>query len=547
MIHYYFRFTFLLIFLSFSQFLLAQSFTLQDSLRGSITEERAWWDLNHYHLSLEVVIEDKYIEGNNVITYKVLKPHQVMQIDLQRPLEITSVSQNGKKLQVESNENAHFVHLVEKQVVGEVNSIIVSYKGNPRAAARAPWDGGFSWKKDKEGNDFVATSCQGLGASVWWPCKDHMYDEVDSLLMSIEIPMHLSDVSNGRLRGVDVNEKKKTKTFHWAVTNPINNYGVNLNIGNYVNWEEIYNGEKGNLDLSYWVLEYNESKGKQQFQEVPRMLDAFEHWFGPYPFYEDGYKLVEAPYLGMEHQSSVTYGNHFMNGYLGTDLSGTGWGLKFDFIIIHESGHEWFANNITHKDMADMWIHEGFTNYSESIFLDYHFGKEAGQEYVRGVRKNIQHLKPLIGPRDVNYQEYPGDVYYKGANILNTLRSIVNDDEVWRNLFRGMNEHFYHQTINSSDLEKYIAEYLKMDLDGFFNQYLRHASLPIFEYFYRDGNLFYRWDNTISEFNMPVDIQFEGEGALRLFPEVNWKNKELPETAFEVDPNYLIATFKSAQ
>ncbi len=547
MIHYYFRFTFLLIFLSFSQFLLAQSFTLQDSLRGSITEERAWWDLNHYHLSLEVVIEDKYIEGNNVITYKVLKPHQVMQIDLQRPLEITSVSQNGKKLQVESNENAHFVHLVEKQVVGEVNSIIVSYKGNPRAAARAPWDGGFSWKKDKEGNDFVATSCQGLGASVWWPCKDHMYDEVDSLLMSIEIPMHLSDVSNGRLRSVDINEKKKTKTFHWAVTNPINNYGVNLNIGNYVNWEEIYNGEKGNLDLSYWVLEYNESKGKQQFQEVPKMLDAFEHWFGPYPFYEDGYKLVEAPYLGMEHQSSVTYGNHFMNGYLGTDLSGTGWGLKFDFIIIHESGHEWFANNITHKDMADMWIHEGFTNYSESIFLDYHFGKEAGQEYVRGVRKNIQHLKPLIGPRDVNYQEYPGDVYYKGANILNTLRSIVNDDEVWRNLLRGMNEHFYHQTINSSDLEKYISEYLKMDLDGFFNQYLRHASLPIFEYFYRDGSLFYRWDNTISEFNMPVDIQFEGEGALRLFPEVNWKNKELPETAFEVDPNYLIATFKSAQ
>ncbi len=533
--------------LCITQSLVGQTFTMQDSLRGSITEERAWWDLSHYHLSVEVVIQDKYIEGKNQITYKVLEPNQVMQIDLQRPLEITKVIQNGNELSWESKENAHLITLKEKQIVGAMNKLTVHYKGTPRPAARAPWDGGFSWKKDANGKDFVATSCQGLGASVWWPCKDHMYDEVDSLLMSVEVPMHLSDVSNGRLRGVELNEKKKTKTFHWVVANPINNYGVNLNIGDYVHWDEVYQGEKGSLDVSYWVLKDNEAKAKEQFKEVPRMLEAFEHWFGPYPFYEDGYKLVEAPYLGMEHQSSVTYGNHYMNGYLGTDLSGTGWGLKFDFIIIHESGHEWFANNITHRDMADMWIHEGFTNYSESIFLDYHYGKEAGQEYVRGVRKNIEHLKPLIGPRDVNYQGYPGDVYYKGSNILNTLRTIVNDDDKWRDLLRGMNEKFYHQTINSSDLEKYIADFLKMDLTGFFNQYLRQAAMPILEYYHRDGKLYYRWDNTISEFDMPVDLNFEDGNTLRVFPTVNWDAIKIPDTAFDVDPNYLIAIFKSAE
>jgi aminopeptidase N len=357
--------------------------------------------------------------------------------------------------------------------------------------------------------------------------------------------MKLSDVSNGRLRKVEINKKKKTKTFHWAVVNPINNYGVNLNIGDYVQWEEVYQGEKGPLDLSYWVLRANESKARKQFKEVPRMMEAFEHWFGPYPFYEDGYKLVEAPYLGMEHQSSVTYGNHYMNGYLGTDLSKTGWGLKFDFIIVHESGHEWFANNVTHRDMADMWIHEGFTNYSESLFLDYHFGKEAGQEYVRGVRRNIEHLKPLIGPRDVNYQEYPGDVYYKGSNILNTLRAIVNNDDQWRGLLRGINAEFYHQTINSADLEKYMAEYLKMDLEGFFDQFLREANLPVLEYYYKDGKLQYRWDNTVMHFDMPVDLNFEDGDTVRIFPSADWKSKDLPKANFKVDPNYMIGTFES--
>lgn len=523
----------------------SQQFTHQDTLRGSVTPERIWWDLSHYHLSLEVIIEDKFITGNNMITYEVLQENKVMQIDLQTPLKITKVIEEGKELEFERDGNAYFIQLQKDQVVGDVNHITVYYEGNPRPAIRAPWDGGFSWKKDKNGNDFVATSCQGLGASVWWPCKDHMYDEADSLLLSVEIPMHLSDVSNGRLRKVETNKKKKTKTFHWAVTNPINNYGVNLNIGDYVTWAEKYKGEKGNLDMSYWVLRMNEEKAKEHFKEAPMMMEAFEHWFGPYPFYEDGFKLVEAPYLGMEHQSSVTYGNHYMKGYLGHDTSDTGWGLKFDFIIIHESGHEWFANNITHRDMADMWIHEGFTNYSESLYLDYHYGKAAGQEYVRGLRRNIQHLKPLIGPRDVNYQEYPVDVYNKGGNILNTLRTVVNNDEAWRGVLRAMNKKFYHQTINSADLESFMSDYLKLDLTGFFDQYLRKPNIPVLEYYYKDGKLNYRWDNVVTHFEMPVDLIYEDGNSLRIFPNANWKSKELPNTEFNIDPNYMIGVFES--
>ncbi len=371
-----------------------------------------------------------------------------------------------------------------------------------------------------------------------------MYDEVDSMDISVEVPEHLTDVSNGVLKKIDHNKDQKTKTFHWTVKNPINNYGVNLNIGDYVNWSEVYKGEKGDLDVNYWALKEDEEKAKKQFQEVPRMLEAFEHWFGPYPFYEDGFKLIQAPYLGMEHQSSVTYGNQFANGYLGRDLSTTGWGLKFDFIIVHESGHEWFANNITHKDMADMWIHESFTNYSESLFLDYFFGKEAGQEYVRGTRTAIGNQKPMIGPYGVNYEGYPGDVYYKGGNLLNTLRTIVNDDEKWRGVLRALGEKFYHKTVTSEELEAYMGEYLALDLNSFFDQYLRDRRLPTLEYYFKDGKLNYRWINAINSFKMPVDISIDGK-TLRIQPTNRWMNIEVPGNELVVDPNYYIAILKS--
>lgn len=522
----------------------AQEFTRQDSLRGSVTPERAWWNLTYYHLDIEVMPEDKSIKGMNTIRYKAIVSSDVLQVDLQPPLKITKVTQAGKTLDFTSEGNAHFVKLKDKQVAGEIHEIIVHYEGKPKEAARAPWDGGFSWKKDNNGIDFIATSCQGLGASVWWPTKDHMYDEVDSMRISVEVPEHLMNVSNGRLIGTDHNKRKKTKTYHWEVKNPINNYGVNLNIGDYVSWKETYAGEKGDLDVTYWALKQDEAKARKTYVEVPRMLKAFEHWFGPYPFYEDGYQLVQAPYLGMEHQSSITYGNGFQNGYLGRDLSTTGWGLKFDFIIVHESGHEWFANNITHKDHADMWIHESFTNYSESLFLDYHFGKAAGQEYVRGTRTAIGNKLPMIGPYDVNYDGYPGDVYYKGGNMLNTLRTLTNDDEKWRGMLRSVGEEFYHQTVTSTEFEAYIAEFLGMNLDATFDQYLRDKRLPTLEYYFKAGNLNYRWINAIDSFDMPVDVMVDGK-TVRLTPKTRWGRMATTATDLTVDENFYIGILKS--
>jgi aminopeptidase N len=521
-------------------------FSRQDSLRGSITKERAWWDLKYYHLDIKINITDSTITGSNTIRYQVLQEYNRMQIDLQHPMEIHAVTQDGKALKYTREGNAFFIELIAPQKIGNTKEITVFYSGKPKVAVNPPWDGGITWKKDSNGSSFIASSCQGLGASVWWPNKDHMYDEVDSMLISVNVPKNLTDVSNGRLLSVK-SLKDGTKTYNWYVSNPINNYGVNINIGDYATFSEKYKGEKGDLDCTYYVLKANLAKAKKQFQDVPRMLKAFEHWFGPYPFYEDSYKLIEAPYLGMEHQSSVTYGNGFQNGYLGRDLSGTGWGLKFDFIIIHESGHEWFANNITYKDIADMWIHESFTNYSESLFLEYYYGKEAGYTYVRGVRKNIANDKPIIGKYDVN-NEGSRDMYSKGANMLHTLRQIVNDDTKWRTILRGLNSTFYHQTVTTKQIEDYLSQEIGIDLSTFFNQYLRDTRIPTLEYYFKDKKLNYRWTNCVAGFSMPIKITLNGVEKL-LYPQINWKKEtfENENPKLEIDKNFYVASFNSIE
>ena len=519
-----------------------QKFTRQDTLRGSITKERAWWDVKYYHLNIKVNPADSTITGSNTIKYQVVQEYNSMQIDLQNPMEINKVIQDGKVLKYKREGNAFFIELIAPQTKGALKEITIFYGGKPKVAVNPPWDGGITWKKDSNGNPFIASSCQGLGASVWWPNKDHMYDEVDNMLISVNVPKNLTDVSNGRLLSVK-QLKDGTKTYNWYVSNPINNYGVNINIGDYVSFSEKYKGEKGDLDCSYYVLRDNLAKAKKQFQDVPKMLKAFEHWFGPYPFYEDSYKLVEAPYLGMEHQSSVTYGNGFQNGYRGRDLSGTGWGLKFDFIIIHESGHEWFANNITYKDIADMWIHESFTNYSESLFVEYYYGKEAGFEYVLGTRKGIKNDKPIIGNYDVN-NEGSGDMYPKGGNMLHTLRQIVNDDEKWRGILRGLNSTFYHQTVTTKQIEDYLSQQVGIDLSTVFNQYLRDTRIPTLEYFFKDNQVGYRWTNCVPGFNMPVKVTLNGKEEL-LQPETEWKSIPVisKNSKLEIDKNFYVASF----
>lgn len=509
----------------------AQEFTRADTLKGSITPERAWWDVLHYDLKVSVVPADKSISGSNTITYKVLKPNNRMQLDLQGPMQIDKIVQNGKELSFTSDGNAHFVTIQEKQQIGKKNKLTIFFSGKPKVARRPPWDGGFTWTKDSNDKDFIATSNQGIGASIWWPLKDHPYDEADNgVTIAVTAPKDLMDVSNGRLIGVT--ENGDTKTWVWEVKNPINSYGVNINIGDYVHFGEKYKGEKGMLDMDYYVLRENEEKARKQFKQAPMMMKAFEHWFGPYPFYEDGYKLVEAPYLGMEHQSSVTYGNKYQNGYLGRDLSKSGWGLKFDFIIIHESGHEWFANNITDKDVADMWIHEGFTNYSENLFLDYHLGKIASSEYVIGLRKNIMNDSPIIGKYNLD-NEGSSDMYYKGANILHTVRQLIKDDEKWRQILRGLNKDFYHQIVTSKQVEEYISKKSGLDLTVFWNQYLRTTMVPKVEYQVDGKMLKYRYVDILKDFNMPIIFNIDGKEEW-VKPSSKWQTFESKNDIQEV-------------
>lgn len=527
----------ILSFLLLSNLPLMAQFNHSDSIRGSITPERSWWNLTHYDLHVKVHPEEKSISGYNVISFNVLNRPDRFQIDLQAPLHIDSVLFLGEQLKVTSDgPNAHYVMFPQPMGFDEMYSITVYYSGTPTVAKRPPWDGGLVWKSDANGNPIITTACQGIGASIWWPCKDHMYDEPENgMNISITSPKEVMNVSNGRFIN-DFLEEDETRTTVWEVKNPINNYGVNMNIADYAHWDTIYKGEKGDLAMNFYVYQKNLEKSKTQFKDALRTLEAFEYWFGPYPFYEDGYKLVEVPYLGMEHQSSVTYGNGYRNGYLGTDLSGTGWGLKWDYIIIHESGHEWFANNITYKDIADMWIHESFTTYSEGLFTEYFYGKEAGAEYIRGLRRGISNDKPLIGNYDVNH-EGSGDMYPKGANLLHTMRQIIANDSLWRSILRGLNEDFYHQTVTTQQIEDYISHKSGIDFNHFFDQYLRTANIPTLEIEHSKKTVRYRWTNVVKGFDMPIDVEIDGKKQ-RIYPTTEFQ--QLNAKQFKVDENYYV-------
>lgn len=538
------RTIFLLILLTVATTAWAQQvplFTRQDSLRGSITPEREWWDLVWYHLDVAIEPSDSSLNGNVEVGYRVIKPHNIMQIDLQPPLIIKSVIENGKALSFRADGNAWFIDIPGKKEEGSLNKITVHFGGKPKISRRPPWDGGVSWKYDESGNPWVVTTCQGDGASLWWPCKDHMYDEPDSMLISVTVPKGLQGVSNGRLKSVTEN-RNGTSTWNWFVSNPISNYAVNINVGNYTRFGEVFKGEAGDLDCEYWVLPVNLEKAKVHFKQAPMMLEAFEHWFGPYPFYEDNYKLVEVPYPGMEHQSSVTYGNGYKNGYGGRDVSKTGWGFKFDFILVHESGHEWFANNITYRDVADMWIHESFIAYSEGLYVEYWFGKEAGYEYLRGIRSSISNDRPIIGFYDVNASG-SGDMYQKGATMLHTMRQLVDNDQKWRGMLRGLNNEFWHQTVTTKQIEEYMINYTGLDLQPILDQFLRNTSIPVLEYRFVDNNLVYRWGNAIRGFNMPAKVIIEGKETWLKPLQGRWSTlNDIKGQSLTLHPDFYAAT-----
>ena len=503
-----------------------------DTLRGTLSDLRSSYDIQYYHLSIKLDIENKFISGSNLFKFKATTDLKRLQFDLFANLEIEKISYHGQEIPFKREFNAVFIDFPSTIKKDSQDEFTVFYSGNPSIAVRPPWDGGFTFSNDTQGKPWVSVSCQGYGASSWWPTKDHQSDEVDSMMISITVPKGLMDVSNGRLRSIEPVDSDYTR-FNWFVSYPINNYNVSLNVADYVHFDDSYAGEKGNLSLDFYVLKENLEKAKKQFNaNVKPMFNVFENWFGAYPFYRDGYKLIETPYLGMEHQSAVAYGNKYLNGYMGRDLSGTGLGLNWDYIIIHETGHEWFGNNITSKDIADMWIHEGFTMYSEALYVESRDGKDAGAKYIAGVRRNIQNDKPILGPYGVN-AEGSGDMYYKGANLIHLTRTLIDDDQKWREILRGLNSEFGLKTTTTEDVVNYINKKSGIDLTKLFDQYLRFANIPVLDFKTEGKQTLYRWKADVKNFDMPIRIK-NGNKYQWIKPESAWKKIRL-ESVFAPD------------
>ncbi|SDS36894.1 Peptidase family M1 [Gillisia sp. Hel1_33_143] len=493
-----------------------QNYNAGDTLRGSLRAERNY-EVLKYHLQVRVNPEKKFISGSNTITFQAAQELPIMQVDLFENMQVDSIIHLGKKLDYRREYNAVFIDLNKKTSASAKDSIQFFYSGNPIVAKNAPWDGGFVWKTDENGDPWIAVAVQGTGASLWYPNKDHQSDEPEEALIEIAVPNDLINVSNGRFIGKQDLGDGYTQ-WSWKVNSPINNYDIVVNIANYEHFHDTYK----NLDLDYYVLPYNLEKAKKEFEEVKLMMDCFYNKMGPYPFEEDGYKLVETPYLGMEHQSAVAYGNNYGYGYLGRDLSGTAIGMNWDYIIIHESGHEWYGNSITAKDIADMWIHESFTSYTEAIYVECRWGKDKSLEYLRGTRKGVRNTAPIIGDYGVN-SEGSGDMYFKGANLLNNLRSIYNNDELWWNTLRAYTKTYRHKIIETKTVEDYFNAPIKEDLAPIFDQYLRHSKLPVLQFKMNGNKVLYRWQADVENFKMPVSV-FVKNKEIRITPTSKWQS-----------------------
>jgi aminopeptidase N len=508
--------------------------TRKDTLQGGLRPERTCFDVQNYDLNIKINIEEKSIIGHNAITFNVVENTKKIQVDLFENMKVDSIVFNTKKLDYKREFNAVFIDFPNELKKGKDEKITFYYSGNPKIAKNAPWDGGFVFKKDKLGNPWVAVACQGTGASLWYPVKDSQSDEPDKgATIKVAVPNGLMNVSNGRFIG-STDLKNGYTRWDWEVKNPINTYDITVNIADYAHLHD----NLSDLDLDYYVLKENEAKAKTHFEEAKLMLTCFQSKFGTYPFKEDGYKLVETPYLGMEHQSAVAYGNKYRKGYLGSDLSGTGIGLLFDYITIHESGHEWFGNSITSRDIADMWIHEGFTMYSEVVYVECQYGAEKAQKYMNGMKRNVSNDEPIIGPFGVN-KEGSGDMYYKGALLLNTIRSVLNNEDLWWKIILDYSNTFKHKIIDTETVVAFFNKESKMNLTPIFNQYLRYATIPDLFIRINNNKLEYKWNASEPNFNMPYDIKINGK-EIRVYPTTDWttsKIKVSPLDEIEVPTN----------
>jgi aminopeptidase N len=502
-----------------------KNFTRQDSLRGSIGDGRKKWNVLHYDIRMEPDIRSQSISGTCIMRIRD-SGLTLLQIDLQEPMVLDSIKDQNQRYAFSREGNVYWIQVpAGKNSYPFERSFTSYFHGKPKAAINPPWDGGWIWQTDSVGNPWISIACQGLGASCWFPCKDHQSDEPDSgATLRIIVPDSLTAIANGRLSKKELLSGSRI-CYSWQVTSPINIYNMVPYIGKYASKNEVYPGIKGNLSLTYWALSYHQDMAWKQFAQVPQMLKAFEYWFGPYPFYEDGYQLIEAPHLGMEHQSAIAYGNDFKQGYLGTDRSGSGWGLKWDFIIIHESGHEWFGNNISSNDIADMWIHEGFTTYTEVLFTEYFYGKEAGEAYLAGLKKYVLNDKPVTGPYGVN-EEGSGDMYVKAAFMIHYIRLWMDDDEKFREILQYLSIKYHLKNINAAQMEAALIRMTGKKLMPLFNQYLRTILVPVLEYQFSAKSFSFRWNNVVSNYEVPVKVNF-GKGEKWISPKTTWKKISL--------------------
>lgn len=519
--------TIIFILLLFSHYAQA-GYNRQDTLRGSNGPGRSWWDVIRYDLSFRLDTARKSVAGKNIMTFHITDaPHDSLQIDLQDGMFLDSVLWQHQALDFVKDGNVFWAkHNFSTWAKGSYQSLKLVYHGRPRAAKNPPWEGGLIWTKDSTGKPWISVACQGLGASSWWPCKDYQGDEPDSgMTVFIRYPYDGLVTANGNEMVIPAIDGKTDPAldsgFLFWVMNPINTYNVTFYAGDYVSWMDTIIGENGPLNLSFYCLRYNETKAREQFKVTKQMLHCFEHWMGPYPFYNDGYKLVEAPFLGMEHQSAIAYGNGYKQGYMGRDRSKSGIGGYFDYIIIHESGHEWFGNNITAKDIADNWIHEGFTTYSETLFVECMFNRDSAFKYMRGEWDGIRNDRPVIGDYGVN-DEGSSDRYDKGAAVVHMTRMMMNDDEKFRQLLRGLNRDFYHKIVTSAEVETYMARFTGLNLKPFFDQYLRTTDIPVLEYYMTGRKLKYRFKNIVPGFTLPITVS-AGDRSKIINPSAEWQ------------------------
>ena len=544
----------------------SQEFTRKDSLRGELTPFRTCYDVTYYNLNVTIDEKEKTIERSfNDIHFTSNSDFETIQIDLAKNMEILLILFPDKELDnacydLESTEleftrehDAVFVKFPRIIKKGEQSSISVWYSGYPREAVNPPWDGGFSWEIDENNNPWIGVSCQGLGASVWWPNKDHQSDEPDSMTIKVSARNPLKIICNGNLRSEKTTWSSylqdSINTSEWFVSYPINNYNVTLNIGDYVHFQDEYVSGEDTLDLSYYVLSYNEEKAKKHFEQVKPIMECFENYFGKYPFWEDGYALVETSYLGMEHQSAISYGNDYLPGYYGS--LGYSGGLEFDYIIVHETGHEWWGNSITTNDIADMWIHEGFCTYSEALYVECLYGYDQMLEYVNNQKQFIRNSSPIVGHYHVN-DIGSGDMYHKGSVMLHTLRTLIENDELWFELIKEISEKFKYETLDAQEIMNYIMERTAYDLTDFFNQYLNHEKLPEFQYKLvkegRNTTLVYRWES-IEKFDMPILVN-SGNKDFWIYPDLEWKEMSLGKidrTEFKVRKDLFLIDIKKVK